>query len=112
MADWSGVYQFDSPDDLSVRVRRLERGEQTFRAGKLVSPSGKFTGLPIGLLDGNDKIPLTSGVSTKGSISPAGVSGKFAFTATSTSITVYWDGTNGSELLSILRADKTVVQVP
>lgn len=112
MADWSGVYTFDSGQDLTTRVTRLERGEQYFRAGKLVTPSGKFAGIPVGLLDSSNKISIVTGVTAIGSIPPAGVTGKFAFTATSTSITIYWDGTNTSVLLSVLRADKTAEQIP
>jgi len=112
MADWSGVYTFDSVDDLSVRVRRLERGRQYFRAGNLVTSSGSLAALPKDLLDDTNKIALISGVSAKGSIPPSGVVGNFAFTATTTTITIYWDGTNGSVKLSLIRTDGTAVQIP
>lgn len=112
MGDWAGVYQFDSSSDLTVRVTRLERGEQYFRAGKLVTPSGKFAGIPHSLLDANNKIALVSAVTIRGSIPPSGVLGAFSFTATTTSITIYWDGTNGSTKLKIIRPDKSVVQIP
>lgn len=112
MADWSGVYNFDSSSDLTTRVRRLERGEQYLRAGQLVTPSGSYAGVPTTLLD-NGRIDLTSpDLTTKGSIPPAGVVGNFGFTATTTSITAYWDGTNGSTKLRIVRTDGSAVQIP
>jgi len=39
---------------------------------------------------------------------PFSTTGSFAYTSTSTSITWYWDGTNGSSTLPIYRADGTV----
>src|SRR5690242_20272221 len=112
MSDWLGGYNFDSSSDLTTRVRRLERGEQYLRAGNLVTPSGSYAGVPTTLLDGN-RIDLTSGdLVTKGSIPPAGVVGNFGFTATTTSITAYWDGTNGSNKLRLIRADGSAVQIP
>lgn len=112
MDNWAGVYSFASPDDISTRLRRLERGEQYLRAGSLVTPSGAFAGVPVSLLDGN-RIDLTStDLSTKGSIPPFGVVGTFGYSATATSITIYWDGTNSSVKLRIIRADGSVVQIP
>jgi hypothetical protein len=35
------------------------------------------------------------------------VQGNFGFTSTGSSITIYWDGSNGSRLLAIRRADGT-----
>jgi len=112
MADWAGVYNFDTSENLNTRVRRLERGEQYLRAGQLVTPSGKYAGVPTSLLDGN-KIDLTSqDLATKGSIPPFGVSGNFGYSATTTSISIFWDGTNASVKLAIIRADGSAVQVP
>lgn len=110
---WNSVYGFDSIDTLSTRVRRLERGRQYERRGSLVVPSGTYAGVPSDVLS-NGQIDLASStaVVAQGSISPFGIKGKFGFTATTTSITVYWDGTNGSELISILRADGRVIAIP
>jgi hypothetical protein len=106
------VYTFGPIDNVQSRVRRLERGEQYLRAGVLVSPSGKYAGVPKALLDGN-KIDLTSKhLSTKGSIPPFGVVGNFGYSATTTSITLYWDGTNSSAKLKIIRTDGSAVNIP
>lgn len=113
MPDWGNVYAFGSSDDLTTRVRRLERGRQYLRGGQNVIPSGLYGGIPNDLIDPISlKIPIVSGLTVAGSIPPAGVTGNFGFTATTTSITIYWDGTNGSVVLAILRADNTSVQVP
>jgi hypothetical protein len=112
MADWGNIYAFNSDDDLSSRVRRLERGRQYLRAGNLVSPSGDFQSMPVGLIDPNLKIDIVTGINPKGSIPPAGIVGNFGFTATTSSITIYWDGTNGSTKLKIIRTDQTAVQIP
>lgn len=112
MADWGDIYTFGGDEDLTTRVRRLERGEQYLRGGQLVSPSGKYAGIPTSLLDGNS-IDLTSpDLATKGSIPPMGVSGNFGSSTTTTSITIYWDGTNSSNKLAILRADGVAVAIP
>jgi hypothetical protein len=112
MADWGNIYRFDTSDDLTGRVRRLERGKQYLRAGNLVVPSGDFSGLPQDILDANNKIAIVTAINPKGSVPPAGVVGTFGFSATTTSITIYWDGTNGSVKLKIIRADETVVNIP
>lgn len=111
MADWGTVYTFDSNQDLTTRVTRLERGRQYFRAGSIVIPSGNYAAVPTTLIDANNKIALVSGISPAGNIAPFGRVGNFAFTATSTSITMYWDGTNGSDKLSLIRADNSAVQI-
>jgi hypothetical protein len=112
MANWADVNNWDSAGDLTTRVRRLERGEQYLRAGQLVTPSGAYAGVPTSLLDGN-RIDLTStDLSTKGSIPPFGVVGNFGFSSTTTSITIYWDGTNSSVKLHIVRADGSAISIP
>lgn len=112
MDDWGDIYAFDSQSDVDSRVRRLERGRQYLRSGANVSPSGKIQGIPVGLVDATNRIALVTGVTVKGSIPPAGVVGNFGFTGTATTITIYWDGTNGSATLKIIRADNTAVSIP
>ena len=112
MNSWADTYKFADVGDLTTRVRRLERGQQSLRRGKIVSPSGGYGGIPLKVLDGSNIDITSTNLSLKGSIPPSGVSGKFGFSATTTSITIYWDGTNSSSLLSLLRADGSVVQIP
>jgi hypothetical protein len=58
---------------------------------------------------------VVAGVSTghiqQSSILPI-VSGAFAYTSTTNSITWFWDGTNGSSILTLTWPDKSVTQVP
>lgn len=109
---WSGVYTFDPTDNVQTRVRRLERGTQYLRGGVLVDPSGKYARIPVALLSGN-KVSLTSKhLDTKGSIPPFGVVGNFGSSTTSTSITLYWDGTNSSVKFKIMRTDGSAVNIP
>ena len=94
--------QLSATDD--ARISRLEAGYPTSIAGRLTfSPSSLA-------------VPATGSVLPSGAIAPTGiqatgstfafvVQGNFAFTSTGTSITIYWDGSNGSSLLAIRRAD-------
>lgn len=61
-------------------------------------------------------VPGSSVVQSSGNIAPTGITatgstfafvvqGNFGFTSNGSSITIYWDGTNGSKLLAIRRAD-------
>lgn len=106
--DTASIYNFDSSDDVNVRLRRVERGRQTLRSGAIVAPSSNLRLVNGDLLTG-DKLNLASaGLVTSGSIPATGFSGKFGFTATTSAITVYFDGTNGSVAFTRLGADGTV----
>lgn len=109
--DTASIYSFDSSDDVGVRVRRLERGRQTMKAGQLVTPSGQYSAVPSSVLISNQIDLASTGVTTNGSIPPTGFSGSFGFTATSSSITIYWDGTNGSKLFQRLGTDGSITQI-
>jgi|SRR6185312_6271828 len=112
MADWSQVNVWDTSGDVITRVRRLERGSQYLRAGQIVTPSGSYAGVPVTLLS-NGKIDLTSpDLASQGSIPALGVIGNFGFSATTTSITIYWDDTNSSKRLSVKRDDGTIYAIP
>lgn len=98
------------------RIQRLEKGSQRQQRGGLRPTAGSYTRLPIGLLSGkisNQNIPLSTGTLKK--IGGAGVSANvagFAYTSTGTSITWYWDGTNGSKVPVITRGDGSRFTVP
>lgn len=53
----------------------------------------------------------SSGLKAQGNAVPT-VNGKFAYVSTTSSITWYWDGTNGSSLLTIYWPDGTSTAVP
>jgi hypothetical protein len=101
----------------SNRTQRLEQGSQRIQRGILRPTSGNFVRLPAAALatqlNSTQVVNLThSSVQKKGGVSVHGVSGTFAWTATATSITWYWDGTNGSQVPVIKRADGTFFTVP
>ena len=94
--------QLSTTDD--ARLSRLEAGYPTSIAGRVTfSPSSLA-------------VPATGSVLPSGAIAPTGiqatgstfafvVQGNFGFTSDGNSITIYWDGSNGSKLLAIRRAD-------
>ncbi len=99
------------------RLQRLETGAQRYQRTVLRPTSGAYTRLPVTGLVGagrlQQKISLTnSGVQKKGSIPPNGNTYGFAYTSTATSITWYWNGTNGSTGIVIHRADGSNFTVP
>jgi hypothetical protein len=107
--DWYNdvVYKFRQIEELKTQVRRLERGRQTLRKGVLVPASGDLAGVPRDILT-RGRIDLSSSkLIGQGGRVPVGFKGKFGFSAETTSITIYWDGTNASELFSRLGDDGT-----
>ena len=108
------IYTFPDSDEMVVtRLRRVERTVPYQRSGNNVVTTANAQGVALDSLDNNGQINLASnGVQKVGSVPPAGVTGQFAATTTGTSITWYWDGTNGSVPLVIHRADGSVFAVP
>lgn len=87
-----------------ARISRLEAGypatvygRQTFSSSSLAVP-GKGSVLQSGAI-------APTGIQATGSTFAFVVQGNFAFTSTGAAITIHWDGTNGSKLLAIRRAD-------
>ena len=87
-----------------ARVSRLEAGFPSSIAGRVTYSNSSLA------------VPSTNSVLPSGAIAPTGiqatgstfafvVQGNYAFTSDGTSITIYWDGSNGSKLLAIRRAD-------
>ena len=101
-----------SSNDLTSRVRRLEGAYPKDTHTSPVFSKAKFT-LPsrTAVLPSGQINPL-SAVQAKGNLSPLVLSGVLGFSASSTSITVWWDGTNSSQVISIKRADGTSFTVP
>lgn len=99
-------------NDLTSRVRRLEgaypkdtHASPVFSKAKFTLPSSTAV-LPTGQIN-----PL-SAVSAKGNLSPLVLAGVLGFSADASSITVWWDGTNSSQVISIKRADGTSFTIP
>lgn len=94
--------QLSNTDD--ARLSRLEAGYPTSIAGRVTFSNSTLA------------VPSTNSVLPSGQVAPTGiqatgstfafvVQGNFSFTSDGSSITIHWDGTNGSKLLAIRRAD-------
>jgi hypothetical protein len=101
-----------SSNDVTSRLRRLEGAypktnhtSPTFSKAKFVLPSSTAV-LPSGQIN-----PI-SAVQAKGNLSPMVLSGVLGFSSDGGSITVWWDGTNSSQVISVKRADGTSFTVP
>lgn len=87
-----------------ARLSRLEAGFPTKVAGQVTFSNssqavpGASTVMPSGQV-------APTGITATGSTFAFVVQGNFAFTSTGSAITIYWDGSNGSKLLAIRRAD-------
>jgi hypothetical protein len=111
-----GIYDFAGSDDFqSQQITRLNGNSPYRRNGALVSQSGSYSPISAEFFD-NGGISLSGGgVSLTGgtanTISEAG----FAYVAQNPfvdTVTLYWDGTNGSQLIAQRRTDGTRAPVP
>ncbi len=87
-----------------ARLSRLEAGYPSTVAGEVTfSPSTLAVPNTQSVLPSGQVAP--TGIQATGSTFAFVVQGNYGFTSTGSSITIYWDGTNGSKLLAIRRAD-------
>lgn len=112
-----GLYPGFGSHSNVARVQRLEEGAQRLQGGAIRPTTGTYARIPAQSLttrsNGQQFINITnSRVLKRGGISPSGNTAGFAFTATTTTITWYWDGTNGSQVPVITRADGSRFTVP
>lgn len=105
---------FTNQGGVDFRLRRLEVGSQRLRGGGIQTTTGKYSRIPIDVLDPvNQRVDLSlSTVRKVGSLSPAGNTSGFAYVGGANSITWYWDGTNGSTVIVMHRSDGTVQVIP
>lgn len=108
------IYDFTSPaETLISRLRRVEKTVPYLVRGNSVVSTAKVQGVNSSALGSGNVLDLASSSVTKvGSVSPAGVTGQFAAVTSTTTITWYWDGTNGSTPCVIHRADGSTFAVP
>jgi len=108
------LYSFPSSDvSTTYRLRRVEKAVPYLRSGTSVDTSSSVTGVATNAVSSGGQLDLAaSSVIKTGSTPPSGVTGLFTATATTTTITWYWDGTNGSSPLVIQRADGSFFAVP
>lgn len=96
----------------SVINLKSQRNLPYLRGDQRVSSSGNYMPLDNQYVD-NGAISLASaGVIMRGSAAPTLNSFGFAFTATTTQATIYWDGTNGSQVIVQKRADRSRQTIP
>lgn len=113
----NALYPSFSKTPWSDRIQRLEKGAQRFQRGSLRPTSGSYARTPVGLLttlpDKSQGISLTnSALRKRGGVSVSGNTAGFAYTSTASSITWYWDGSNGSRVHVITRADLSRFTIP
>lgn len=109
MADDNGTLA----DNTDSQLRRLTSGEVKLRRGKAVPSSGQFRRANFNFIDKFGKLDIrSSSIGKKGSTPSVIMDGNFGYTSTSSSITLYWDGTNGSAVFVIYRPDGTKQVVP
>lgn len=103
---------------LNSRLNRVEgavpfirRANQVYSASAVKAPSQNAVN-PVMKSAGDRLINPNSGLQAVGNTSPFVMQGRFNFTATANSITLFWDGTNGSQIFVIKRADGTSFTVP
>lgn len=87
-----------------ARLSRLEAGFPSSIAGKVTYSNSTVTTPASGAVLASGAIAPT-GIQATGSTFAFVVQGNFSFTSDGTSITIHWDGSNGSKLLAIRRAD-------
>lgn len=109
---------FTARGPISTRIKRLEAGSQRLQANDIrftrLIPlaSGAYTRMPTDMIRNNGLDLTSSAVIKKGSTPQSGNISGFAYTSTDSSITWYWDGTNGSHVIVISRSDGTRFTVP
>jgi hypothetical protein len=112
------IYEF--PDDtLRSRVRRLESNAAYLRSGSLVRNRGSYRPVNTAALDASGNIdPTDSSIIKMGSMPSYTNTAGFAATSTSgggagtSSLTIFWDGTNSSSLVVVNRSDQSQFVVP
>lgn len=104
---------------LNARLNRVEgaipyiRGaRQVFSGSAVKAPSSSGVNPIANSSSASGTISPTSGLQAVGNVFPPVVQGQFGFSATPSSITLYWDGTNGSQVFAIKRADGSNYTVP
>lgn len=108
------MYEWSSGKDrLAFRMTRVENVVPfALPGGQTATSVSQYVAAPVTAI-GNGLIDLTStGIQIRGSLPPTTNVAGFAATATTTSITWYWDGTNSSKNIVINRADRTSFAIP
>ena len=113
------VRPLDQTSMLNARIARTEGAIPYIRRANQV-----FSGSPVKAPSRNSVNPVNSGSQASGTINPdTGIAnvgnafpfviqGQFGFTSDANSITLFWDGTNGSKIFAVKRVDGTNYTIP
>jgi len=94
------------------RLNRVESGFPRQRRGLPVNPSGKYQLTRQTSLNSiTGQVNPATGISTTGNLPPKAVQGAISAVAGTTSVTLYWDGSNSSSPIVIKRADGTSTSI-
>lgn len=104
---------------MNARLNRVEgsipyirRATQVYSTSKVKAPSQGSVESTASNIQYSGQIKPAVGIVAVGNAFPFTIQGNFGFTATANSITLYWDGTNGSKIFVIKRTDGTSFTVP
>lgn len=98
--------------NLTSRISRIEKVVPYSTGGGGFAPSRYSPLISTGVNGGRLDLTSQSSIAFKGSMAPAVVDGNFGASATATTITWYWDGTNSSRVIVLRRSDGTSVTIP
>ena len=105
MGGQPGMTQQDL-DNLGARVARMERITPYLLGGGSLARSAFSPIDSAGVVDGKLNLAVGAGINLEGVMSPNIVNGQFTVASpSSTTATIYWDGTNSSRVIKIRRPD-------
>lgn len=96
----------------SGSIPYLRRTIQVDSTSRVKSPISQGVNPLNGNSAGAGQINPYSGLQNLGNNFSFYIQGKIGFSATSNSITLYWDGTNGSQVLVVKRVDNSSFSIP
>lgn len=104
---------------LNARLNRVEgaipyirHANQVYTGSKVLSPAQNAVNVTGSGVSASGLVNPSTGLIAVGNAFPFTVQGNFGFTSTPNSITLYWDGTNGSKIFVIKRVDGTSLTIP
>lgn len=103
----SGLSSFDD-----ARLSRVESALPVSRAGGVLYSSSGLAVPSSSSVLASGKISPSTGIATTGNTFPFSVQGQFGFSWDGSVLSIYWDGTNGSQPLVVRRSDGSQFSIP
>lgn len=107
----SQIYVMGNKSVSPVQLRN-QRNLPYLRGDLEVPTSGSYSPLANQYVQDGQISLLSAGIVMRGSAAPTLNSFGFAYTATTTQATIYWDGTNGSQVIVQKRNDRSRQTIP